>query len=68
MHIGDRICYFCNRKISAIQRLNITHDSDMKHDHFVRDQSCMDPERRLGGGGGGQGALTHLENHKFYRE
>ena len=23
----------------------------MKHDHFVRDQSCTDPERRLGGGG-----------------
>ena len=26
----------------------------MKHDHFVRDQSCTDPERRLGGGGGGR--------------
>ena len=23
----------------------------MKHDHFDRDQSCTDPERRLGGGG-----------------
>ena len=30
-------------------RLNITHDYDMKHDHFVRDESCTDPERRLGG-------------------
>ena len=27
----------------------------MKHDHFVRDQSCTDPERRFGGGGGGGG-------------
>ena len=29
-------------------RLNITHDQDMKNDHFVRDKSCTDPERRLG--------------------
>ena len=34
-------------------RLNITHDLDMKHDHFVMDQSCTDPERRFGGGGTG---------------
>ena len=34
-------------------RLNITHDSNMKHDHFVRDQSCTDPKRRWWGGGGG---------------
>ena len=35
----------------------------MKHDHFVRDQSCTDPERRWGGGGGGggeTGGRTHL--------
>ena len=53
MHIGDRISYFCNRKISAIQT---KHNSwlNTQHDHFVRDQSCTDPERRLGGGGGGR--------------
>ena len=34
-------------------RLNITQDKDMKHGHFMRDQSCTDPERRLGGGGAG---------------
>ena len=31
-------------------RLNINHDQNMKHDHFVRDQSFTDPERRPGGG------------------
>ena len=61
---------FAIRK-SVQYRLNKTHDEDMKYDHFVRDQSCTDPERRLaggGGGGGGQVARTHLENHKFNKE
>ena len=45
----------------------------MKTDHFVRDQSCTDPERRWGGGGGGGGGGgrwpgLNLKIHKFYRE
>ena len=30
----------------------------MKHDHFNRDQSCTDPERRWGRGGGRWPGLT----------
>ena len=64
MHIGDRMRYFCNRKISAIQT---KHNSRLRHEtqSFCEGSVMHGPREEVGGG---QVARTHLENHKFYRE